>query len=65
MFAKLITLGEDRDEAIKRMKRALDEFIIEGISTTISFHKKVLENEHFVKGELDTAFIAKHILKDH
>lgn len=65
MFAKLITWGEDREEAINRMKRALDEFIVEGISTTISFHKKVLENEHFVKGELDTAFIAKHILKDH
>ncbi len=65
LFAKLIVWGEDRQEAIKRMQRALDEFIVEGIATTISFHKKVLKNEHFIKGELDTAFIAKHILKDH
>lgn len=65
LFAKLIVWGEDRQEAILRMQRALDEFIVEGIATTISFHKKVLKNEHFIKGELDTAFIAKHILKDH
>ncbi|HHY18864.1 MAG TPA: acetyl-CoA carboxylase biotin carboxylase subunit [Firmicutes bacterium] len=65
LFAKLIAWGQDREEAISRMKRALDEFFVEGISTTIPFHKKVLENEHFIKGEIDTAFIAKHILKDH
>lgn len=47
------------------MRRALDEFIVEGIPTTIPFHKKVLENEHFLQGDIDTAFIAKHILKDH
>lgn len=64
LFAKLIVWGEDRSEAINRTKRALDEFIVEGIKTTIPFHKKVLENEHFVRGEIDTAFIAKHILKD-
>ncbi len=65
LFAKLIVWGEDRKEAIQRMQRALDELIVEGIATTISFHKRVLKNEHFIKGELDTAFIAKHILKDH
>ncbi|MDD2431314.1 MAG: acetyl-CoA carboxylase biotin carboxylase subunit [Firmicutes bacterium] len=65
LFAKLIVWGNDREEAICRMRRALDEFIVEGISTTIPFHKKVLENEHFIKGDIDTAFIAKHILKDH
>ncbi len=65
LFAKLIAWGNDREEAICRMRRALDEFIVEGIPTTIPFHKKVLENEHFLQGDIDTAFIAKHILKDH
>jgi len=62
LIAKVITSGKDRAEAIGRMKRALDEFIIEGISTTIPFHKKVLQNEYFLKGDFDTKFIETHFL---
>lgn len=61
MIAKLIAFGRDRTEAIARMNRALDEFVVEGISTTIPFHKKVLNNPVFVKGKYDTSFIAKHM----
>ena len=57
MVAKLIVYGQDREEAIARGKRALDEFVIEGIKTTIPFHKKVLENEAFVKGDFSTDFL--------
>ena len=57
MIAKLITHGADRQEAIARMKRALDEFDIDGIKTTIGFHKKVLENKNFIKGKFTTHFI--------
>jgi acetyl-CoA carboxylase biotin carboxylase subunit len=47
----------DREEAIQRAKRALEEFIIDGIPTTISFHKQVLDNASFIEGEYDTHFI--------
>ena len=60
LIAKIITSGKDRNEAIGRMKRALEEFIIEGVSTTIPFHQKVLENEHFLKGDFNTKFIETH-----
>ncbi|NOX17938.1 MAG: acetyl-CoA carboxylase biotin carboxylase subunit [Chlorobi bacterium] len=63
LIAKLIIWGNDRNEAIKRAKRALEEFSIEGIKTTIPFHLKVLENEQFIKGEYDTSFIDKHFSK--
>lgn len=59
MIAKLIVHGKNREEAIAKMKRALDEFIIEGIKTTIPFHKKVLNHPDFIKGEFDTGFIEK------
>lgn len=57
LICKLICYGQDRAEAIARAKRALDEFEIEGIKTTIPFHKRVLENEVFVAGEAHTDFI--------
>ena len=60
MVAKLIVHGATRDEAIARMKRALGEFIIEGVSTTIPFHQKVLDNKAFVEGKIDTSFIEKY-----
>lgn len=60
MIAKLIVHGKTRDEAISRMKRALSEFIIEGVSTTIPFHLKVLDNKAFVEGKIDTSFIEKY-----
>lgn len=57
MIAKLIVHGRNREEAIAKMQRALDEFVIEGIKTTIPFHKKVLLNSQFKKGEFTTHFI--------
>ncbi len=59
LIAKLIVHGKTREEAIARMKRSLDEFIVEGIKTTISFHKRVLENPDFIKGDFNTTFVEK------
>ncbi|REJ10537.1 acetyl-CoA carboxylase biotin carboxylase subunit [Halobacillus trueperi] len=65
MVAKLITYGRDRDEAIRRMKRALDEFVIEGVHTTIPFHQRMMEHEVFVGGDFNTKFLEKYtIMKD-
>jgi acetyl-CoA carboxylase, biotin carboxylase subunit len=57
MIAKLIVHAPTREEAIARMKRALSEFIIDGIHTTIPFHIKLFEHEKFVKGEFNTKFL--------
>ncbi|WP_246944593.1 acetyl-CoA carboxylase biotin carboxylase subunit [Bacillus pinisoli] len=57
MIAKLITYGATREEAIARMKRALSEFVIEGIHTTIPFHLKLMEHEKFVEGDFNTKFL--------
>ncbi|VAX26657.1 Biotin carboxylase of acetyl-CoA carboxylase [hydrothermal vent metagenome] len=59
LIAKLIVWGVDRNHAIARAKRAFEEFTIEGIKTTIPFHQKVLENEHFLKNDYDTNSIEK------
>ena len=57
MVAKLIVTAENRTEAITRMYRALDEFVIEGVQTTLPFHKKVMHHEKFIEGNFDTGFI--------
>jgi pyruvate carboxylase subunit A len=57
MISKLIVWGRDRNEAITRMRRALYEYVIVGIKNNIPFHKAVMENPRFVKGELGTHFI--------
>ena len=57
MIAKVITYGNTREEAIARMKRALSEFVVEGIYTTIPFHLKLLEHEKFVEGQFNTKFL--------
>lgn len=57
MIAKLIVWGRDRNEAINRMRRALYEFVITGVKNDIPFHKAVMENPRFIKGELGTHFI--------
>ena len=57
LLAKLITYGADRDEAIARMLRALDEFVIEGIKTTIPFHKQALNKQAFREGRFSTNFV--------
>lgn len=59
MIAKLIVYAKNRDEAIMKMKRALDEFIIEGIKTNIPFHKRVLNHPDFIKGNFGTDFLDK------
>lgn len=57
MVSKLIAWGRTREEAISRMKRALDEFVIEGIKTTIPFHKKLMDNKTFKSGNFNTKFL--------
>ena len=57
LIAKLIVWGSDRDHAIARGKRSLEEFVIEGIKTTIPFHLKVLEDKRFKSGNFDTGFL--------
>ncbi|NNU89113.1 acetyl-CoA carboxylase biotin carboxylase subunit [Anoxybacillus sp. CHMUD] len=57
MIAKLIVHAPTREEAIARMKRALSEFVIEGVHTTIPFHLKLLEHEKFVEGNFNTKFL--------
>lgn len=60
LVAKLIVWGKNREEAIQRMERALDEYVIDGIATTIPFHSKVLKNAAFRRGEVTTKFIEEH-----
>lgn len=57
MIAKLITVAQTREEVIAKMVRALEEFVIEGIKTTIPFHQKLMENERFRKGDYNTHFL--------
>jgi acetyl-CoA carboxylase biotin carboxylase subunit len=64
LIAKLIVHAETREEAIKRMQRALSEFVVEGIKTTIPFHLKVLNNPDFQKGEYSTKFIEEKLMKE-
>ena len=57
MIAKLITIAQTREEAIKKMQRALGEFVIEGINTTIPFHKQLMKDPDFIKGNYTTKFL--------
>ncbi len=59
LVAKLIAHGRDRNEAIQRMKRALDLFVVEGIHTSIPLHKRILNEPDFVAGKFDTNFIKR------
>ncbi len=59
LIAKLIVWGKNREHAIARGKRALEEFTLEGLKTTIPFHLKVLEDKKFLSGEFDTSFLEK------
>ncbi|GEN45282.1 acetyl-CoA carboxylase biotin carboxylase subunit [Alkalibacillus haloalkaliphilus] len=60
MIAKLITHGRTREEAIERMNRALDEFVIEGIHSTIPFHKRMMNHQVFIDGDFNTKFLDDH-----
>ncbi len=57
LIAKLVVWAYDRDEAIKRMQRCLDEIVIEGIKTTVPFHKQVFKDKRFIAGTFDTHFL--------
>lgn len=60
MIAKLIVHARTRELAIRRMLRALDEFVLEGVATTIPFHRKLLMHPEFVQGNIDTHFVEHH-----
>jgi acetyl-CoA carboxylase biotin carboxylase subunit len=59
LVAKLVTYGSDRAEAIRRMHRALEMFIVEGIYTSIPLHQKIMLDEDFQAGKFDTNFIQR------
>ena len=58
LIAKLVAHAATGDEAIARLARALDEFIVEGVKTTIGFHRKAVASEAFRSGRFDTGFVA-------
>ena len=64
MIAKLITTAQTREEAINKMKRALDEFYIEGIKTTIPFHRKLMDHPDYVAGNYTTKFMEDFKMKE-
>ena len=63
MIAKLITVAQTREEAISKMRRALEEFVIEGVKTTIPFHLQLMKNEDFINGNYTTKFMESFELK--
>jgi pyruvate carboxylase subunit A len=60
MISKLVTWGTNRNEAVARMRRALSEYIILGVKTTIPFHKSIMKNPNFIDAKLDTHFVDDH-----
>ena len=65
MIAKLICKAQTREECIKKMQRALDEFIIEGIQTTVPFHQALMKNEDFKNGNFNTGFMNTFDMQAH
>ncbi len=61
LLAKLIAHGKTRNEALRKLRRALDEFIVEGVPTTIDFFKRVVDHRVFINGEYDTSFVDQHL----
>ncbi|HOM83610.1 MAG TPA: acetyl-CoA carboxylase biotin carboxylase subunit, partial [Armatimonadota bacterium] len=61
LLAKLICWGQDRNEAVARMERALDEFVLDGMHTTIPFHRRIMSNAYFRRGEVYTNFIQRRM----
>jgi acetyl-CoA carboxylase biotin carboxylase subunit len=64
MIAKLITTAQTREEAINKMRRALDEFVIEGIKTTIPFHRKLMDHPDYISGNYTTKFMESFMMED-
>ena len=62
MIAKIIVHGKNRNEAISKMKRALEETVIEGIDTNIDFLFKIIKSPNFIRGNYDTSFVEREIL---
>ena len=63
MIAKLITTAQTREEAINKMKRALDEFVIEGVKTTIPFHRQLMDHPDYVSGDYTTKFMEDFVME--
>ena len=63
MIAKLIVHGSNRNEAISKMKRSLEELVIDGIETNRDFLYEIIKNINFIRGNFDTSFIEKEMLK--
>ena len=63
MIAKLITTARTREEAIDKMKRALDEFVVEGVKTTIPFHRQLMDDPNYLAGDYTTKFMEDFVLK--
>ena len=63
MIAKLIVRGKTREEAIRKMRRALDEFVVEGVRTTVPFHRQLMDDPRFQAGDFDTTFLSSFQLK--
>ncbi|MGH9812132.1 MAG: acetyl-CoA carboxylase biotin carboxylase subunit, partial [Candidatus Acidiferrales bacterium] len=61
LIAKLITHGKDRPEALARMSRALEMFVIEGVHTSIPLHRKILADSDFLAGRMDTHFVERYL----
>ena len=57
MISKLIVVAQTREEAILKMRRALDEYIIQGVKTTIPFHQKLMQDPKFIEGDFTTKFM--------
>ena len=63
LIAKLAVWGLNRQEAIRRMRNALEEFVIDGVKTTIPFHKRIMEDEDFLRGDIHINFVDERIGK--
>ena len=63
MIAKLIVTAQTREGAISKMKRALDEFVIEGVKTTIPFHRQLMDDPNYVEGNYTTKFMEDFVMR--
>jgi acetyl-CoA carboxylase biotin carboxylase subunit len=63
MIAKLIVTAQTREEAISKMKRALDEFVIEGVKTTIPFHRQLMDHPDYIAGNYTTKFMEDFVME--
>ena len=64
LLAKLIVSGKTREEAIIRARHVMDQMVIEGIPTTIPFLRRIVDDEYFVAGDVDTGFVARMMAED-